>query len=144
MFRLVTFPFYQYSIFNFSEESEDSDSDFEEDSLGKIRHVWMPKSDAADDEAAEPRKKPSSLFSLSPFGKFTPKVNSEAEPDPRFDEAVVRLLTPQVVEALRQKLGLPPGLRIYLELEVARLQIGASLFHHSTIKCDRGCEGEMS
>ena len=135
---------------NVSEESsEESDSDFEEDSLGKIRHIWMPKSveastAAADQDVeagAEPRKKPSTLFSLSPFGKFTPKVNADAEADPRFDEAVVRLLTPAVVEALRQKLGLPPGLRIHLELEVARLQLGASLFHHSTVKCDRGCEG---
>ena len=24
---------------------------------------------------------------------------------------------------------------------MARLQLGAALFHHSTIKCDRGCEG---
>ena len=133
---------------NSSEQEEESsdDSDFEDDSIGKIRHIWMPKVDSErnigdEEDGTEPRKKPSTLFSLSPFGKFTPKINSEAEPDPRFDEAVVRLLTPQAVEALRRKLGLPPGLRVYLELEVARLQLGASLFHHSTVKCDRGCEG---
>ena len=133
---------------NSSEQEEESsdDSDFEDDSIGKIRHIWMPKVDSErnigdEEDGNEPRKKPSTLFSLSPFGKFTPKINSEAEPDPRFDEAVVRLLTPQAVEALRRKLGLPPGLRVYLELEVARLQLGASLFHHSTVKCDRGCEG---
>ena len=28
-----------------------------------------------------------------------------------------------------------------MELEAARLQLGAALFHHATIKCDRGCEG---
>ena len=37
--------------------------------------------------------------------------------------------------------GIPPGLKPYLELEAARLQLGAALFHHATIKCDRGCEG---
>ena len=77
-----------------------------------------------------------------PFGKLDPKVlMNEKQPDPRFDEAVVRMLTPKVVENLRLKLGLAPGLKAHLELEVARLQLGAALFHHSTIKCDRGCEG---
>ncbi len=133
------------AINNVSEESDDEDSDFEDgNSDDRIRRIWMPKIMPNDDESSslEPRKKPSStLFSLSPFGKLTPKVQMTDQPDPRFDEAVVRLLTPQVVESLRSKLGLPPGLRCYLELEVARLQLGASLFHHSTIKCDRGCEG---
>ena len=50
-------------------------------------------------------------------------------------------MTPKVIEKLAHKLGLPPGLKPYLELEAARLQLGAALFHHSTIKCDRGCEG---
>ena len=78
-----------------------------------------------------------------PFGKMDPKVvlMDDKQPDPRFDEAVVRMLTPKVVENLRLKLGIPPGLKAHLELEVARLQLGAALFHHSTIKCDRGCEG---
>ena len=112
-----------------SDEEDDDDDDEEV-------KAWLPSSQKLEGQAGK-----SSLFCLSPFGKLTPKVNTEDQPDPRFDEAVVRMLTPQVVEALRLKLGLPPGLRHHLELEVARLQLGAALFHHSTIKCDRGCEG---
>ena len=132
----------QSSMSNLSEEDSDGDltTSTNSDSEDGRKGLW-PLSKLEDEELSEPRKKPSSLFSLSPFGKFTPRVNLDDAPDPRFDEAVVRLLTPSAVEALRVKLGLPPGLRPLLELEVARLQLGASLFHHSTLNCDRGCEG---
>jgi hypothetical protein len=57
------------------------------------------------------------------------------------DDAIVRQLTPKVVDALRLKLGIPAGLKNCLELEVARLQLGAAVYRHATIKCDRDCEG---
>jgi len=55
------------------------------------------------------------------------------------DETTVRLLTRERVAVLAGRLGLPPGLRPFLELEVARLQLGAVVFRHRTITCDRAC-----
>lgn len=58
------------------------------------------------------------------------------------DDTILRLLTPMVTKALAKKLGLPPGMLPCLELEVARLQLGAAIYRHATIKCDGDCEGD--
>ena len=123
----------------------ESDIDSSDDEV----KAWLPKETTLPSKDAEiPKVVAQDVMAqiekciTFPFGKLDPKVlMNEKQPDPRFDEAVVRMLTPKVVENLRIRLGLAPGLKAHLELEVARLQLGAALFHHSTIKCDRGCEG---
>ena len=122
----------------------ESDIDSSDDEV----KAWLPKETSSPSKDEIPKVIAQDVMAqiekciTFPFGKLDTKVlMNEKQPDPRFDEAVVRMLAPKVVENLRIKLGLPPGLKAHLELEVARLQLGAALFHHSTIKCDRGCEG---
>ena len=57
-------------------------------------------------------------------------------------ESVIKSLNREKVAALAGHLGLPPGLVPCLELEVARLQLGVTIFRHKSIRCDRGCEGD--
>ena len=57
-------------------------------------------------------------------------------------ESVIKSMNREKVAALAGHLGLPPGLVPCLELEVARLQLGVTIFRHKSIRCDRGCEGD--
>ena len=57
-------------------------------------------------------------------------------------ESVIKSMNKEKVAALAGHLGLPPGLVPCLELEVARLQLGVTIFRHKSIRCDRGCEGD--
>jgi hypothetical protein len=57
-------------------------------------------------------------------------------------ESIIKSLNRERVAALADQIGLPHGLRLCLELEVARLQLGVAVFRHRSIDCDRGCEGD--
>eukprot|EP00095_Tigriopus_kingsejongensis_P000506 maker-scaffold367_size194084-snap-gene-0.47 protein:Tk00506 transcript:maker-scaffold367_size194084-snap-gene-0.47-mRNA-1 annotation:"hypothetical protein L798_04728" len=69
-----------------------------------------------------------------PTSPFSPPTHSD----------MIGFFTSGNAPALSQSLGLPPSLRPLLELELARLQLGLSLYQHQSIGCDRGCEGNDS
>ncbi len=86
------------------------------------------------------------VFSLSQTlyaaqNKATEDSPSSAAPH---HENIIKLLTPDRVQVLAKELGLAPGLLPCLELEIARLQLGHAVFRHTSIACDRGCEGDDS
>ena len=128
MWKLRENTFTIFYVF-FSDDDDDEEPPFS---------MWKPKTpeDSEDDTDQENRFKVLP-FELSPRGKITPKIRVKGRPDPRFDDSAIRLLSPKVIEKLTHRCGLPPGLKPFLELEAARLQLGVALFHHSTIKCDR-------
>ena len=61
---------------------------------------------------------------------------------PSDENIIIKSLNREKVTTLANHLGLPPGLKPCLELEVARLQLAVAIFRHKSIGCDRGCEGE--
>lgn len=56
--------------------------------------------------------------------------------------SVISYLSPQVVDALTQELGIPVSLRPFFCLEAARLQLAMVLSFNHAINCDRNCEGD--